>query len=235
MKKVQKIDYFAGLNAVLFLWMCAVVYYDRFVEYRGAANIAEFYVYAILILLVIGYGWFTYRLRHFSTVLLVLVQAGILIHFAGAFVPIEGGRLYDAQLMGLRYDKYVHFYNAAVGTWVGWRLFEIRGIPRNGFTSFVLVMTVLGFGALIEIAEYIVCVTIPRTGVGGYDNNMQDLIANTAGAAVSLFFLRYAADFVRAGIALKARVVRIGIRTATGLRADLPDLSAIRSEDAGEP
>jgi hypothetical protein len=45
------------------------------------------------------------------------------------------------------------------------------------------VLVVLGLGAIIEIVEYIVVLTVPQNGVGGYDNNMQDLLANLAGAS----------------------------------------------------
>jgi hypothetical protein len=50
---------------------------------------------------------------------------------------------------------------------------------------FVL-LVVLGLGAVIEIVEYVVVLTVPRNGVGGYDNNMQDLIANLCGAGAFL-------------------------------------------------
>jgi hypothetical protein len=48
----------------------------------------------------------------------------------------------------------------------------------------VIILIVLGVGAFIEISEYIVMKTVPGNGVGGYDNNMQDLMANLAGSTV---------------------------------------------------
>ena len=42
---------------------------------------------------------------------------------------------------------------------------------------------------LYEIVEYGVVLTVPNNGVGGYDNNMQDLIANFCGS-ISFLLLR---------------------------------------------
>jgi hypothetical protein len=43
---------------------------------------------------------------------------------------------------------------------------------------------VLGLGTLVEIVEYLVTLTVSVNGVGGYDNNMQDLISNLIGVSL---------------------------------------------------
>lgn len=185
---MRKLDTFAAFNAVLFLLLCVFRYHARFVAYRGAEHIEEFFIYAGAILVGIGVLWWRFRTRSFDGALLVLLEAGILMHFAGAFVPIEGGRLYDAHLLGVRYDKYVHLVNAFAVTALVMRLFRVQGIAASATNGVFLVLVVLGLGALVEIVEYLVVLTVPNNGVGDYDNNMQDLIANVAGVSAWLAF-----------------------------------------------
>lgn len=125
--------------------------------------------------------WWYLRRLPFPTWLLLIVQIGILMHFAGAFFPIDGGRLYDAHLLGLRYDKYVHSFNAFAGAALTRHLLRATH-SRSPLMSVIVVMVVLGGGSVVEIVEYLVSLTVEHNGVGSYDNNMQDLIANLAGA-----------------------------------------------------
>ncbi|WP_157726372.1 DUF2238 domain-containing protein [Imhoffiella purpurea] len=177
------------MNALLFLMMCVFVYYSRFVAYRGAANIHEFFVYALAILLAILFLWLHFRRYSFGPGLLLMVQLGILMHFAGAFVRVDDHRLYDEFLLGIRYDKYVHLVNAFVSALLVRQLFILRRISLAGINRLFVVLTVLGLGALVEIVEYLVVNTVRNNGVGGYDNNMQDLIANMFGATLFLVYL----------------------------------------------
>ncbi len=179
---MKKIDAFVLTNVVLFLLLCVFRYYARFVQYRGAAHIGEFFVYAAVIMLGIAILWFVFRHYEFEGSTLLLVQLGILMHFSGAFVMVDHHRLYDQVLLGLRYDKYVHFVNAFAATLLISRLFQIQKIALTRSNNVFVVLVVLGLGAVIEIVEYMVVLTVPANGVGGYDNNMQDLMANLAGA-----------------------------------------------------
>jgi uncharacterized membrane protein YjdF len=183
---VKKLDVFAATNAVLFLVLCVFRYHARFVQYRGPGHIEEFFIYAVAILGGIIFLWWTFRDRSFDGRLLVLLQVGILMHFSGAFVQIGAGRLYDAHILGIRYDKYVHFVNAFAAAYLVSWIFRNEGVPATFITGLALLLTVLGLGAVIEIVEYGVMLTIPDNGVGGYDNNMQDLLSNFCG---SLTFL----------------------------------------------
>jgi len=110
-----------------------------------------------------------------------MVEVGIIIHFCGGLVRLDGQRLYDHYFFGVRYDKYVHLINAAFVTAFVARVYRSRGGALDGFGRFFVLLIVLGLGAIIEIAEYLVMLTIKNNGVGGYDNNMQDLIANLCG------------------------------------------------------
>ncbi|MFO1015246.1 MAG: hypothetical protein U1E50_15945 [Caulobacteraceae bacterium] len=181
-------DMFAAVNAALFCFMCGTVYYDRFVTYRGAGNLHEFFFYAAAILTAIGLGAYFLRRLHWPTWLLIVVQAGIIAHFCGAFIPIDGGRLYDAHILGVRYDKYVHAFNAFAGASIVAHLLS-RDNAHLPAKPAVILLTVLGGGAIVEILEYLVTLTVKHSGVGDYDNNMQDLISNLVGASAYVIYL----------------------------------------------
>jgi len=191
-RAVRNVDLFALTNAVLFVAMLMFVYYERFLRYRGRGNVHEFFIYAAIITALIALGWRYLRRFEFPTPLLVAVQAGILLHFAGAFVPVNGGRLYDVMLGPVRYDKIVHYTNALAAAAVVSRILALLRAELPLIRGAVICLTVLGLGALVEILEYLVLLTIPGAGVGGYENNMHDLIANAAGA---MSFLLAAAVF----------------------------------------
>ena len=179
---MKKIDAFVLTNVLLFLLLCVFRYYARFVHYRGAQHIEEFFIYAGVILLAIALLWRVFRHYAFDGPTLLVLQLGILMHFSGAFVFVNEHRLYDQILLGVRYDKYVHFVNAAAGTLLVSRLFAIQHIALTRVNRLFIVLVVLGLGAIVEIVEYLVVLTVPENGVGGYDNNMQDLMANFVGA-----------------------------------------------------
>lgn len=189
---MKKIDVFIIFNTLLFLFLCIFRYYARFIEYRGSAHVEEFFIYAIFILIGIVALWWVFRNYEFNSLLLLLVQCGILMHFSGAFIQIEGGRLYDAYIFDIRYDKYVHFINAFSISILISRLFHIQHIALTRVNRIFVVLVVMGLGALVEIVEYLVVLTVPHHGVGGYDNNMQDLIANFLGSCSFAFFHSFA-------------------------------------------
>jgi hypothetical protein len=67
------------------------------------------------------------------------------------------------------------------------QLIDRLDLKLHYLESVFIVSVVLGLGAIIEIIEYIDTRTIPNHGVGGYDNNMQDLIANLIGGLLFVF------------------------------------------------
>lgn len=180
----RPLDVFVATNVILFLYLCVFTYYERYISYRGSGHVWEFFVYAAVILVAIMTGWFFFRRHAFGVPLLVLVQAGILAHFAGAYFQFDEHRLYDCHFFGIRYDKYVHFSNAFIVALVLRHVFMLRRQKMDALAGFFILLGVLGLGAIVEIMEYLVCKTIPGNGVGGYDNNMQDLISNLAGGSV---------------------------------------------------
>jgi len=92
-RRMTNVDLFALFNSLLFLMMTKFVYYDRFIVYRGAANIHEFYFYALVIYAIILYFWVKLRHLKIPLYILILFETMILLHFAAAFVEVDGRRL----------------------------------------------------------------------------------------------------------------------------------------------
>lgn len=188
--RITGIDVFTGVNVLLFLWMCGAVYYDRFIYYRGYGHLQEFFVYAVAILTVIAAAWKYLRHRPVPAWILTMVQTGIVMHFAGGLALWEEARLYDAVFFNIRYDKYVHFVNSFICGWFLYFLyFRLLGIAR-WLRELQQIVGVLGIGAVVEIIEYLVTLTVVHNGVGGYDNNMLDMIANFAGSVFCIVVIR---------------------------------------------
>ena len=183
---IKNVDVFVALNTILFILKCMIKTYPGFIAKYGSEYLTEFFVYAVGIISLIFILWMVFREYSFGTTLLVFLELGILVHFFGTFVTIDGVRLYDSHILGIGYDKYVHFVNSFVCSMLIRRLFIIKRNTINHITSIFILLTVLGIGGIFEIVEYGVVLTIPHNGVGGYDNNMQDLIANLCGG---LFFM----------------------------------------------
>lgn len=185
---MTNLDLFAFVNAFLFMMMSVFVYYDRFIAYRGSANLHEFFFYAIVIFLVICYTWL--KFRHFDVRLsiLMLIEITIILHFAGAFVQIDGSRLYDFRFFDIRYDKFVHLINSMIATVVVLYLLHNNHIKTTKLILTAIVLSVLGVGAVIEILEFIVTLTVPHNGVGDYTNNMLDMVANFIGSLIVISF-----------------------------------------------
>jgi uncharacterized membrane protein YjdF len=184
--RLNGVDVFFAFNLLLFMLMCVFAYYARWTKYAGNGRITEFFFYALVIMLAITALWIWLRRYAYPAWLLVVIELGIMLHFAGGLVYFGGARLYDHIYFGIRYDKYVHFANAFFATLVVQEIFRIKNLPINAFTRLVIYFVALGLGSCIEICEYVVTLTIPQNGVGGYDDNLRDLIANSCGGALFL-------------------------------------------------
>lgn len=202
----KSIDIFAMLNIGLFFFICYFAYFDRFVKYRGYQYRWEFFVYAVIILLLILFAWKMVRRFYVPGWLLAMAQLGICMHFAGGLAFFHHKRLYDVVIMGVRYDKYVHLVNAAVAGLFVRHLSWERVFKNEWLCDLVAVLLVLGLGAFVEIIEYLVMLTVTVNGVGNYDNNMQDLIANLVGVTLCVFCLRVLGR-IRAGMVCKVSPV----------------------------
>lgn len=188
--RLTPVDFFAAGNVALFVLLAATVYWERFVAFRGSANLPEFLAYATFLLSAIGGAWFAGRKLPVRWPSLAAFEAGLLLHFAGGLLHPGGWRLYDHEIgltvfdVALRFDKIVHLANAIAGCVITLELLRVLGIRAGRATMLLVGLVVLGCGAVVEIVEYVVVKTIPHNGVGDYDNNMTDLAANLLGCIV---------------------------------------------------
>ncbi|HEY3368918.1 MAG TPA: hypothetical protein VGK74_28000 [Symbiobacteriaceae bacterium] len=157
----------------------------------------EFYMYVLLVLLQAAgmlAAWAVARRFRLPVWALAGLQVAILLHLAGGSIFVHGVRLYDCNLVNgialptwfsqlFRYDKLVHGYFAAYGVaslrhvWP-----EMNSGSRPGpFTLLIVGLMVMGICSIVEILEYVGTKLVSLPDVGGYDNNLQDLLANLVG------------------------------------------------------
>lgn len=115
---------------------------------------------------------------------LVLFGVG---HVAGGMAPVGGGVLYQHWLIDgvVRYDNLQHaigFGFVGRATWeaLGRRLAPVAD-DRPVVAWWLVVLGASAFGAVNEIVEYVLTLTLESTSVGGYDNTARDLVANLVG------------------------------------------------------
>ncbi len=184
------LDGFALLNLLLYLPLAVSYHYPKFLAYRGAGNLTEFYIYALALLALIAAIWAFLRRFAFPLDVLLLLQVTVLLHFAGGLLPVAGGRLYDWHWLPwggelTRFDKVVHILNSFA---VAYALRRMVPPLRQGILAkFLLVLCTLGLGALHELLEFSVALNVVETGVGTYINNMLDLAADFLGAFLATF------------------------------------------------
>ncbi len=188
---LTRADLFMLINGAFFLLMCYFFYFDRYVLFHGKGTIHEFFLYALAIFAVILALWAKFRLFEFNFIILLLIELPILIHFAGGFIEVDGARLYEFRFGNIRYDKFVHLINSLLTSIVLIHLFIRNNYKITTLISATIIFTVLGLGAVFEILEFVVALTVEDNGVGTYRNNMLDLVANLIGstAGVALFHL----------------------------------------------
>lgn len=187
--RLRAADAFAAAAAFLFLVFAWLVHWDRWVDYRGRDTVAEFFAYAALILVAIAVLWLVFRRYPWRPWMLAALGFAILLQFAGGLGVVDGGRLYDLVLWGVRFDKLVHFVNAFIAARLTGEVLRFEGIALGRLHAVLVVLIVLGGGAVIELAEYAVLRAIPDAGVGFYHNTMQDLAANLLGSLASILIV----------------------------------------------
>lgn len=189
-RRVRPLDVATGLNLALFLVACLTRYWDRWLQYRGPGNFAEFLVYAGVIAAAFVVGCIALRDGPWSWGLVAVLELPVALHFAGVLVAVDGGRLYDWTMLGIRFDKVVHLISAVAAAVAVRRVLRWRRARLGGLEPLVILLMVMGLGAFWEIIEYVVMRTIPDAGVGLYDNNLQDMVANMLGGTIAVLLDR---------------------------------------------
>ena len=82
---MRPLDWAVLLNGALFGAMVALFYWDRFEAHRRSANVREFFVYACVFAILIGWLWWWLRRFPVRWRLLIAGESALLLHFAGGF------------------------------------------------------------------------------------------------------------------------------------------------------
>jgi uncharacterized membrane protein YjdF len=178
-----------------------------------AANIAYLSIFAVLFSARANYEFLIYvgtvaffvaliGLLHlkfnFPVGVLLGLTAWGLLHMLGGYVILDGRVMYAYQLIPglLRFDQLVHAFGFGVATLFSYYILKPSLGPNVNrlAVSALLVLVGMGLGALNEIIEFTAVLTVPKTGVGGYENTMCDMVFNTIGAMLAVIYanLRHA-------------------------------------------
>jgi uncharacterized membrane protein YjdF len=138
------------------------------------------------------------RLRFDRTILWGLTFWG-LAHMAGGNLAVGDGILYEVLLIPiseglyiLRYDQVVHTFGFGVTTLVCHHLLRPylrHPVERWGTLAVLIVLMGSGVGAMNEIIEFFAVLTVPETGVGGYENTLLDLCFNLLGGILAVTWI----------------------------------------------
>ena len=177
--KVGAFDLFILFNFFFLLAMAVFVYY------KGEA---EFFIYAGAFIFTGLFIWRRLRSYQIPFYVLTLLQLGIFAHFSGGLAKIDGARLYDQIFFMIRFDKYVHFYNAFAGSIALSELGRINQF-KNRLNGARLIGAVFALGIFVELVELSAYLFLPKTGVGDIGNNVFDLVANILGATAGTLIM----------------------------------------------
>jgi hypothetical protein len=150
--------------------------------------------YIPITVVLVGVIWLIHRSAGFSDFTLwalALIAVGNLV---GGVLLVDGDPFYEFELLGdIKYDKVYHALATGVGAWASYEAIRNWVGEHRPALFLVAVMMASGAGAFVEITEYVGTLINENNVVGGYTNNMQDLVANTAGAvlgAIGFYWLR---------------------------------------------
>ena len=143
-----------------------------------------------------------YRFSLATRIGLVVFALG---HVAGGMVPVGDGVLYQVWMVEpvLRYDNLQHAWGFGFVGRAVWEALRNRvGDPLDAplLLWWIIVLGAGALGAVNEVIEWVMTLTIPGTDVGGYDNTSRDLVANIVGGVlVAAWTIRHSPDPVDVG------------------------------------
>ncbi len=159
-----------------------------FLIYGLAVGNASVNYYVPVTVVMTGVIWLIHRSAHFSMATLWALAAIAVGNMAGGLLLIDGAPLYELALVGgLRFDKLYHAVATGVGAWASYEAITRWSGQRRPALILAAVMMASGAGAFVEIVEFVGTLLREKTYVGGYVNNMEDLVANTIGAVIASF------------------------------------------------
>ncbi len=158
----------------------------------------EFVIYAGVIAAVFLLVALTQKTIQFPSYVLWLISIWGLLHILGGIVPTRDGVLFayriypfidrGGEFFVLKYDQVVHMYLYGVMSVAFLHIIRrTLGAVRPVWIIFLTaILAAMGVGALNEIMEFFIAITLARNGVGGYENTLLDLVFNFSGAVVAM-------------------------------------------------
>lgn len=175
----------------LFYALIFLIYYISTKNY-------EFILYLGVFSILFTLGILTLYKTNFSNSILWLLSLGGLLHLLGGAMKINGEVLYNFVIINLigkgdyvilKYDQIMHLFGMFVIAISAYHI--LNNYLKNSSLIYLCVFFIgVGWGSLVETIEFLNKVLFQDTGVGGYNNNMIDLIFNTLGSLVAVIYLR---------------------------------------------
>jgi len=161
----------------------------------------EFLWYILVLVFFFALILFTIKKTKFDYLILWGLSIWGLLHMSGGGLVINGDVLYNLQIIHLfnigdtyvlKFDQFVHAFGFFVTALVAFHLLkgQIKGKPNWTLVYIASALISVGLGGINEVVEFVATVSIENVNVGGYYNTALDLIANTIGAFLAIFFMR---------------------------------------------
>lgn len=170
-----------------------IIYLAIFTVLYSARKNYEFLMYVGAVAFFVVLISFMHLRFDFPVGVLSGLTAWGLLHMLGGYVNVGGGVLYAYQVIPkfLRFDQLVHAFGFGCATLFSYYILKPSlGTAVNRLAVSILLLLVgMGLGALNEMIEFTAVLTVPQTGVGGYENTMWDMIFNTIGAALAVIYI----------------------------------------------
>jgi len=160
----------------------------------------EFIGYVVVLCIILGVVLASVKHVDYPNFVLWGLLAWSALHLLGGTLMGNGKVIYTLILYPmigepyniLKYDQVVHAFGFFMATLVMYYVLKKYLTRPFGWMAvgIVVAMAGLGLGALNEIVEFIMTVTLPNTNVGGYENTAIDLVSNFIGAVLAVLFLK---------------------------------------------
>jgi putative membrane protein len=180
-----------GLRRVLVFTALYMAGFGYLAFQRGSTEFIFYFFTMFVFIALVGFAHLSVR---FSTGVLFALSLWGFLHMAGGTVPSprasDGEVLYAWYLIpgAIRYDMLVHAFGFGAAATACWQALR-RHLRHTSHVTYgvviIVVLTGMGLGTVNEMVEYIATKIDPNHGVGGYENTINDLIANAVGSSIA--------------------------------------------------
>lgn len=186
--------------AQLVLIFANLAYIIPFSAYYIWIGQGEFLWYVAVLVFFFSLILATIHKSHFTPGILWGLSLWGLGHMAGGGVKVGEGVLYSLPIVRiaevgntyiLKYDQVIHAFGFFVATLVVWHLLQpyLNEKARLAVVLPIVWVAGMGLGALNEVIEFLVVLTVPDNGVGGYFNTALDMVFNMLGALLAVVMI----------------------------------------------